>query len=209
MCWRRSSADDLTRALCGRRCGRLVCQGSARLPRLTQGSTRRCKRLCWRHAGPSRCMHCWRRSVPVSRTATATRDRDADARAAIEQAIRTGAAASWNAGCLAYAEAVLAGRAGNSARASALADEAAGHFAPFAPWWNGLARRLVAPSALRDGWGSPASWLREAASGFEGNLPRSAGVGLSWRPAPGRRACAAVRRAAAPQSRRSCAARRH
>ena len=92
---------------------------------------------------------------------------DADSRAAIEQATRTGAATSWNAGCLAYAEAVLAGRAGNSGRASALADEAAGHFAPFASWWNGLARRLIAPSALRYGWGSPVSWLREAATGFE------------------------------------------
>jgi DNA-binding CsgD family transcriptional regulator len=92
---------------------------------------------------------------------------DGGARAAIEQATRTGAATSWNAGCLAYAEAVLAGRAGDRARASALADDGARQFGQFAPWWNNLARRLVAASALRDGWGSPVSWLREAASSFE------------------------------------------
>jgi DNA-binding CsgD family transcriptional regulator len=99
-------------------------------------------------------------------------DRDADGRgrsgrAAIEQAHTTGAATSWNAGCLAYAEAVLAGREGQADRASALAAEGSAQFAPFAPWWNHLARRLVAPAALRDGWGQPVSWLREAASGFE------------------------------------------
>jgi DNA-binding CsgD family transcriptional regulator len=90
-----------------------------------------------------------------------------DGRAAIEQAHRTGAATSWNAGCLAYAEAVLEGREGRAARASALVAEGSAHFAPFAPWWNNLARRLVAPAALRDGWGQPVNWLREAASGFE------------------------------------------
>jgi DNA-binding CsgD family transcriptional regulator len=74
---------------------------------------------------------------------------------------------SWNRGCLAYAEAVMEGKTGNSRRATALAADGAAWFAPFAPWWNHLARRLVAPAALRDGWGEPVTWLRDAAAGFE------------------------------------------
>jgi DNA-binding CsgD family transcriptional regulator len=85
----------------------------------------------------------------------------------IEQAKLVGADVSWNRGCLAYAEAVLAGRAGDGQRAAALAAEGAAAFAPFAPWWNHLARRLVALSALGDGWGDPVGWLREAATSFE------------------------------------------
>jgi DNA-binding CsgD family transcriptional regulator len=86
---------------------------------------------------------------------------------AIELARRAGADASWNAGCLAYAQALLAGRAGDASRASLLAEEGADRFAPFAPWWNHLARRLVATAAFRDGWGEPAAWMRDAASAFE------------------------------------------
>lgn len=86
---------------------------------------------------------------------------------AIEQAELAGAAGTWNRGCLAYAEAVLAGQAGQSDRATALAAEAAASFAPFAPWWNHLARRLVARSALDHGWGDPVGWMREAAVSFE------------------------------------------
>ncbi|HXZ63287.1 MAG TPA: LuxR C-terminal-related transcriptional regulator, partial [Streptosporangiaceae bacterium] len=85
----------------------------------------------------------------------------------IEQAELVGAAVSWTRGCLGYAGAVLAGRAGQRQRASALAADGAVAFAPFAPWWNHLARRLVAQWALRDGWGEPVPWLREAAAGFE------------------------------------------
>jgi DNA-binding CsgD family transcriptional regulator len=92
---------------------------------------------------------------------------DGDIRGAITLAETAGAAVSWNRGCLAYAEAVLEGKVGQSERATALADEGSAWFAPFAPWWNHLARRLVAPAALRDGWGEPASWLRDAAAGFE------------------------------------------
>jgi DNA-binding CsgD family transcriptional regulator/tetratricopeptide (TPR) repeat protein len=90
-----------------------------------------------------------------------------DGRAAIEQARAANVAVSWNAGCIAYAEAVLAGREGHAARAAALAAEGSSHFAPFAPWWDDLARRLVAPAALDDGWGEPAAWMREAAAEFE------------------------------------------
>ncbi len=87
--------------------------------------------------------------------------------AEIEQAEYVGASVSWNRGCLAYAGAVLAGRAGDRERATSLAADAAVAFAPFAPWWNHLARRLVAQSAIRGGWGEPVPWLREAAAAFE------------------------------------------
>jgi DNA-binding CsgD family transcriptional regulator len=92
---------------------------------------------------------------------------DGDICGGLALAETAGAAVSWNRGCLAYAEAVLAGKAGDAERATALADEGAEWFAPFAPWWNHLARRLVAPAALRDGWGEPVAWLRDAAAGFE------------------------------------------
>jgi DNA-binding CsgD family transcriptional regulator len=85
----------------------------------------------------------------------------------IEQAKLVGADVSWNRGCLAYAEAILAGRAGRQQRAASLAAQGAAAFAPFAPWWNHLARRLVATAALDAGWGEPVSWLREAADSFE------------------------------------------
>jgi DNA-binding CsgD family transcriptional regulator len=88
-------------------------------------------------------------------------------RRAIDQAVAAGAVASWNRGCLAYAEAVLEGRAGRRERATALAEEGCAAFAPFAPWWNHLAQRLVAPCALSDGWGQPVAWMRDAAAGFE------------------------------------------
>jgi ATP/maltotriose-dependent transcriptional regulator MalT len=89
-----------------------------------------------------------------------------DTKSAIEQAEQVGAAVSWNRGCLAYAEAVLAGRAGQRDHATSLADEGAAAFAPFAPWWNDLARRLVAQSALEDRWGEPVTWMHEAAASF-------------------------------------------
>lgn len=85
----------------------------------------------------------------------------------IEQAELVGATASWNRGCLSYAAAILAGRAGERQRAGSLAASGATEFAPFAPWWNHLARRLVAQCALQDGWGEPVPWLREAAISFE------------------------------------------
>jgi DNA-binding CsgD family transcriptional regulator len=90
-----------------------------------------------------------------------------DGRLALRQAKEAAPAAGWNHGCLAYAEAVLEGRAGNAGRANELAEEGAQHLRPFAPWWNHLARRLIAPSALADGWGQPLSWLREATAEFE------------------------------------------
>jgi len=90
-----------------------------------------------------------------------------DVASAIERARHIGADKSWNKGCLGYAEAVLAGQRGHAEHATELAREASGHFAPFAPWWNHLARRLVAGHALRDGWGDPVAWMREAAHDFD------------------------------------------
>jgi len=90
-----------------------------------------------------------------------------DAQGAIERAQAAGATAGWNRGCLAYAEAVLAGQAGDRERATALAAEGTACFAPFAPWWDYLAQRLVATAALRDGWGDPVRWMRDAAAGFD------------------------------------------
>jgi DNA-binding CsgD family transcriptional regulator len=92
---------------------------------------------------------------------------DGDGHGALRLAREIGAAASWNAGCLGYAEAVLEGRAGHKERAAELAGEASSELAPFAPWWNHLFRWLVATAALEDGWGEPAQWLREAASEFD------------------------------------------
>lgn len=90
-----------------------------------------------------------------------------DVAAAAQRARYVGADKGWNLGCLSYAEAVLAGQAGHADRATELAREASAHFAPFAPWWDRLARRLVAEHALRDGWGEPVVWMREAAHEFD------------------------------------------
>jgi DNA-binding CsgD family transcriptional regulator len=92
---------------------------------------------------------------------------DGDGRGAIERARAADAVGTWNRGCLAYAEAVLEGKAGHRKRATVLAEEGSADFAPFAPWWNHLAQRLVAPYALQDGWGQPVAWMRDAAAGFE------------------------------------------
>ncbi len=47
-----------------------------------------------------------------------------------------------------------AGTATGTARTE-LAEEGKTRLAPFAPWWNHLARRLIAAAALQDGWGQP------------------------------------------------------
>jgi DNA-binding CsgD family transcriptional regulator len=92
---------------------------------------------------------------------------DKDGRGALKEAAAAGAAHGWNKGLLCYAEAVLEGKDGSPARASELAEEGAALLRPYAPWWNHLARRLVAPAALRDRWGQPVAWLREATREFE------------------------------------------
>jgi DNA-binding CsgD family transcriptional regulator len=87
--------------------------------------------------------------------------------AAIELATTAQANDSWSRGWLAYAEAVLAGQQGRPSQAATLAAEGAAFLAPFAPWWNHLAHRLVAREALLDKWGQPVSWMRNAAEAFE------------------------------------------
>jgi DNA-binding CsgD family transcriptional regulator len=86
-----------------------------------------------------------------------------DGEAAVAEAKKTGAeVACWNRGCLAYAQAVLAGRRGQPYLAAELAERGREAFSGCAPWWNHILHRLVAPAALRDRWGRPVDWLAEA-----------------------------------------------
>ena len=64
-----------------------------------------------------------------------------------------------NAGMLAYADAIAAGRAGRGAEATTLAAEAA-RFLDATPWWHRLVRTVVLDAAVRDGWGDPVPALR-------------------------------------------------
>jgi DNA-binding CsgD family transcriptional regulator len=70
---------------------------------------------------------------------------------------------------LAYARAVQAGRGGDVAQAEKLAEAGRQYFLGCAPWWNHILHRLVATAALRDGWGEPVTWLREAAADLDDN----------------------------------------
>jgi DNA-binding CsgD family transcriptional regulator/energy-coupling factor transporter ATP-binding protein EcfA2 len=91
-----------------------------------------------------------------------------DGLAALREARKAGAeVAFWNRGCLAYAEAVLLGADGEPERADELAERGSAEFGNCAPLWNHLMHRLVAPAALRDGWGNPRAWLWDAASDLE------------------------------------------
>jgi AAA ATPase domain len=92
-----------------------------------------------------------------------------DGRAALDEARARGAGGSFTRAFLAYAEAVLLGREGEGHRAAALAEQASRDLEPFAPWWNHLAQRLVAPCALEHRWGQPVAWLRSAAAGLGAN----------------------------------------
>jgi DNA-binding CsgD family transcriptional regulator/tetratricopeptide (TPR) repeat protein len=67
---------------------------------------------------------------------------------------------------LGYAEAVLLGRTGRDAAATAAFAAADGEMGPLVAWYRQYARRSVAEAALADGWGDPVSWLREAAAYF-------------------------------------------
>jgi DNA-binding CsgD family transcriptional regulator len=94
---------------------------------------------------------------------------------AIEEARRLGVGAiRGNRSLLGYAEAVVAGRAGQRRRAGELA---AGCDAGFANGeaWGELARFCAAPAALAGGWGDPLGWLAGAGAGFgRRGLPRLA-----------------------------------
>lgn len=75
--------------------------------------------------------------------------------------------AFWNRGCLAYAEAVLAGQDRNPDLAAQHAERGRGYFARCAPWWNHIFHRLIAEEAFKNGWGQPAQWMREAIGDLE------------------------------------------
>ncbi len=92
---------------------------------------------------------------------------DQKSQAALEEARARGGIGSFNHGLLGYADAVLQGRDGHAERATELAEGASRNLAAFAPWWNNLARRLVAPCALEHQWGQPAAWLRSAVANFQ------------------------------------------
>ncbi|MFD5825251.1 ATP-binding protein [Lentzea sp. NPDC060358] len=72
---------------------------------------------------------------------------------------------AWHRQFLLLAEAVLAGRSGRRAEAAAAMAEHGTVAAPFA-LARRLGLRLVAEAALADGWGDPATWLREAEEYF-------------------------------------------
>ncbi|MBO3747837.1 AAA family ATPase [Streptosporangiaceae bacterium NEAU-GS5] len=97
---------------------------------------------------------------------------DAERAHEARQEVRDSGAAQLplNAGVLGYADAVALGREGDPAAAGARFATAD---AIMASWEGGdglrhLARRLAAEAALQDGWGAPATWLREAATYFAG-----------------------------------------
>jgi len=100
---------------------------------------------------------------------------DRRAERAIEEARRLGVGAiRMNRSLIGYAEAILAGRAGQRQQASTLAAACDPGFANCAGWGE-LARFCAAPAALADGWGDPERWLTEAEAGFDRRgLPRLA-----------------------------------
>jgi DNA-binding CsgD family transcriptional regulator len=91
---------------------------------------------------------------------------DADAAAAIGNARRIGLTVNRvNRGILGYADAILAGRAGDQYQATELALAADRELRNY-PVWADLARLCAAEPALADGWGQPRHWLEIAAGAF-------------------------------------------
>jgi len=68
---------------------------------------------------------------------------------------------------LGYAEAIMAGRGGDTVAAEAAFAAADASAAGQLAWYRHYARRTAAEAALADGWGDPVAWLREAAAYFE------------------------------------------
>ena len=91
---------------------------------------------------------------------------DPRAMAAIGHARATGLTVNRaNRGLLGYAEAILAGRAGDESRATGLAAAADADLQHY-PVWADLARLCAAGPALAGGWGRPRPWLETAAGVF-------------------------------------------
>src|SRR5260370_20755422 len=85
-----------------------------------------------------------------------------DGAEAIAEAMEAGAeVAFWNRSCLAYAQAILAGRDGRLDLAEIFAERGRRLFARSAPWWNHMMHRLVAADALPAGWGGPGGRTRD------------------------------------------------
>ena len=150
-----------------------------------------------------RSMHYVRSGEPVSVApyrglwpllATLDGDPDAGAAARAEAGTPDVMTSTVPRGLLAYAEAVAAGRTGDSAAADASYRRGETEFArlELPQGYHQLGRRLIAEAALADGWGDPAGWLAEARDWFAGrSLDRIAG------------ACRGLlRRAGVPQRRR-------
>lgn len=94
-------------------------------------------------------------------------DGDAGARAETERVHASGATRHRIvASLLGYTDAVLLGRAGRGAEATAALAAADAEMGPLVAWYRQYARRLAAEAALADGWGAPVVWLREAAAFF-------------------------------------------
>jgi DNA-binding CsgD family transcriptional regulator len=101
---------------------------------------------------------------------------DRRAAATLDEVRRLGVDAfHLNRGLIAFAQAVLEGRAGRPGRADAVIAGQATAFANCETWAD-LARFIAAPRALADGWGEPVRWLTAARERFTGlGLDRLAG----------------------------------
>ncbi len=94
---------------------------------------------------------------------TVLADRDEQARELVRAQARL---RDTNRAALAYAEAVVAGRAGRG-RAAADLLATADAMLPGQPWWRRLLRLLALEAAVRDGWGDPVPELRADLAAFE------------------------------------------
>jgi DNA-binding CsgD family transcriptional regulator/KaiC/GvpD/RAD55 family RecA-like ATPase len=94
---------------------------------------------------------------------------DRRAAAAIEEARRLGVATfNLNSGLIGYAEAMLAGRAGDRRRADELVARADQGFVNCAVWAD-VVRVCAAPAAIEDGWGDPRGWSATGAERLSGS----------------------------------------
>jgi DNA-binding CsgD family transcriptional regulator len=84
----------------------------------------------------------------------------------VDRLSASGRLTHWVGGLVDHAAGVLAGRAGDAARAEELVARADRRL-DRAPWHRHLALRLVAEAAIADGWGDPVPWLQQALAFFE------------------------------------------
>ncbi|MGH3070562.1 MAG: LuxR C-terminal-related transcriptional regulator, partial [Streptosporangiaceae bacterium] len=110
------------------------------------------------HAEPANFRGLWL----VALAATGDSRAQAEIRAARDAGVTTVFA---NRGMARYAEAILAGRAGDADQADELATDGRRELAAY-PVWSDLALMHMAEAALADGWGEPRRWLRMARDTF-------------------------------------------